>query len=368
MIQPELYKWIYLFLVTVLTFVVYPKYKNRNGSTLFNYSETFNIIIVLFFIFFIGLRPTSGVFSDMKNYADYYEMTEGMPFSLDLKATNKVFDNLLSFWESFRLGFNNFCLLCAAIYFGATYLGVRRLFPEHKLAAYIVFLSAFSTFSYSTNGIKAGAAAALFILALSYRENLMKCIPLVLLSWGFHHSMTLPVAALALTHFYKNPKWYFYGWGLCVVLAFAHVSYFQNLFAGMTDEQGVGYLKGSGETIKTSVMSGFRIDFILYSAMPVLVGYYAEMKKKLDISPMYRTILHFYLCTNGVWMLCMYAEFTNRIAYLSWFLYPIVLIYPFLQEDWGENRYRMFAKVMLYHLAFTLFMEVIYYQFINVVQ
>ena len=53
---------------------------------------------------------------------------------------------------------------------------------------------------------------------------------------------------------------------------------------------------------------------------------------------------------------------TNRIAYLSWFLYPIVLIYPFLQEEWeDDNQYRIFSVVMLAHLGFTLFMNIIYY-------
>jgi hypothetical protein len=96
--------------------------------------------------------------------------------------------------------------------------------------------------------------------------------------------------------------------------------------------------------------------------MPVLVGWYVEFKKQLEVSDMYRNLLNLYLCLNGIWMLCMYASFTNRIAYLSWFLYPIVLIYPFLQEDWGEDRYQKFSYVMLAHLGFTLFMNVIYYR------
>ena len=95
--------------------------------------------------------------------------------------------------------------------------------------------------------------------------------------------------------------------------------------------------------------------------MPVIVGWYALVKKKLQVSDLYKKLLSLYLCLNGVWMLCMYAEFTNRIAYLSWFLYPIVLIYPFLNEQWGRDRYKKFGLVMLGHLGFTLFMNVIYY-------
>ncbi len=99
---------------------------------------------------------------------------------------------------------------------------------------------------------------------------------------------------------------------------------------------------------------------MLYSAMPVWVGYIAKYKKNIQ-SKMYDTLLYTYITTNAVWMLCMYASFTNRIAYLSWLLYPVVLIYPFFDEKFGKDRYRMVAKVTMYHLCFTLFMDLIYY-------
>ena len=233
--------------------------------------------------------------------------------------------------------------------------------PNHynTLAAYVVFLAAFSTFSYATNGIKAGAAASLFILALGYRENLKVCIPLVLLSWGFHHSMIMVVAAFVVTLFVKNPKIYFVLWGFCFLMAFAHITAFAHFFSGFTTEHGASYLLTEGGNEGTK--GGFRIDFILYSAMPVIVGWYAVFKKQYKLTNLYKNLLNLYLCLNGVWMLCMYAEFTNRIAYLSWFIYPIVLIYPFLQEQWGKNKYKTFSFVMLGHLGFTLFMNLIYY-------
>ena len=141
-------------------------------------------------------------------------------------------------------------------------------------------------------------------------------------------------------------------------MAAAHITAFAQLFAGYTTEHGANYLllEGGHEGTK----GGFRIDFILYSAMPILVWWYAEFKKKMNLSPLCKDLFNLYLCLNGIWMLCMYANFTNRIAYLSWFLYPIVLIYPFLNEQWGKTRYKTFAYVMLGHLGFTLFLNIIY--------
>ncbi len=346
-----------------MTFWAYSQYQHRNGLREFKYTTTDAIagMLVLFMVLFIGFRPVSGrYFVDMANYVTYYlALYEGEPFRFDWNTENLLFDNLFAWWGSERLGYTSFFLFIAAIYFGAAYLGIRKLFPNHRLTAYLVFLAAFSTFSYGVNGIKAGAAASLFILAMGYREKLAVCIPLVLLSWGFHHSMVMVVAGFVLTLFVKNPKFYFVGWVFCFLMAAAHVTAFQHFFAGFTTEHGANYLLAEGGDDGTK--GGFRIDFILYSAMPVLVGYYAVFKKKMRLSRLYKDLLNLYLCLNGIWMLCMYAQFTNRIAYLSWFLYPIVLIYPFLQEQWGKSRYKTFGLVMLGHLGFTLFMNIIYY-------
>lgn len=362
-IAAEAYYYIYLFLLLILTWITYARYANRSGlqPTSRSSTESGSWILVTFLVVFIGFRPMSGLFVDMVNYnASYYAFYFGYPFHFERNAENVLFDNLFAWWGAMNLSITSFFVCIAAIYFITAYWGIRRLFPNDRLAAYLVFLGAFSTFSYGTNGIKAGAAASLFIWAISYRENLKICIPLILLSWGFHHSMQLPVYAFVLTLLFKNPKWYFYGWIACVFLAFLHVSFFSRLFASISDESGAGYLMAKGGDDGTK--GGFRIDFILYSFMPVLVGYWALFVKRVELSSLYKCLLNLYLCTNGVWMLCMYASFTNRIAYLSWFLYPVVLIYPFLNEAWGVNRYRQFSKVMALHLTFTLFMTIVYYR------
>lgn len=356
----QYYQPLYLWIVAILSVMVILKYNAvRSSNYKFSSAGILQVLMVLVPTFFIGLRPDWYGFMDSRNYIQYYELILGDSFSFNPSAENLLFDNLFNFWAANSLGCDSLFLLIAAIYFGCSYLGIRRLFPNHVIPAYLFFLAAFSTFSYSTNGIKAGAAASLFIFAMGYRENLKICIPLILLSWGFHHSMVMVVASFVLTLFVKNPKYYFYGWVFCLLMAAAHVTAFQHFFSGFTTERGAEYLVGGSGSDGTK--GGFRIDFILYSAIPVLVGWFAVFKKRMRLSRLYKDLLNLYLCLNGIWMLCMYANFTNRIAYLSWFLYPIVLIYPFLQEQWGKARYKTFGWVMLGHLGFTLFMNIIYY-------
>ena len=366
MISTANYYTVYLIIVTIITCFVSYNYSGKNGlikCSSESKSSLGTFLLALFMILFIGFRPASVAFVDMMNYITYYHaFHEGSVFIFDKEAENLLFDNYFAWIGSMRLGTTFFFVTIAAIYFICTYIACKRMFPRDTLIAYLVFLAAFSTFSYGTNGIKAGAAAAIFLMALSYRENLKICIPLILVSWGFHHSMIMVVVAFVLTLIYKNPKVYFAGWCFCLLVAAAHISFFQELFAGILsdsgDNRGADYLTDNSDW---GGKSGFRIDFVLYSAMPILVGYWAVYKKRLQLSKIYTCLLNLYMTLNGTWMLCIYASFTNRIAYLSWFLYPIVLIYPFLNENWGASRYKTLSKVVLAHLGFTLFMHFVYY-------
>ena len=138
-----------------------------------------------------------------------------------------------------------------------------------------------------------------------------------------------------------------------------HITFFQTLFAGFTDEGGAGYLLVDEETTKVRI--GFRPDFILYSAVPLYLGYLMLNKYKYQ-SDTYSFLLRLYIMTNSMWMLCMYAEFNNRIAYLSWFMYPFVLLYPVISRERNQIQRKYFRWVVYGHLAFTLFMTFIYYR------
>ena len=293
----------------------------------------------------------------MCNYNNAYNTLFLQPFYFERNTDNLLFDNIIPFMAS--KGWPNwfFFLFIATLYFGLVYIACKRLFPRDSYVAFLVFLAAFSTFSYGVNGIKAGLAASVFILAISYREKLIISIPLVLLTYTLHHSMPIAIVAFLISLINRNVKITFYFWIFCLIMAIFHVTYFQTLFAGLTDESGSRYLITNSD----SFVTGFRLDFIIYSMMPILIGW-RHIRRHKVISKTYNTLLQTYTLANSVWLLCIYASFTNRIAYLSWFLYPIVLIYPYLNEEYRGNRYIMFAKAATIQLLFTLFMHFIFYK------
>lgn len=365
-IGAQYYSHIYTWLVVLLSLLVFSRYSSFSQSRLQGGKQQNSwgvILLTLFMVLFVGLRPISGkYFVDMGGYYQQYLTIHGDFFLFEWDTDNKLFDNYFRFLASIEFPIELFFLSMAAIYFICMALACSSLFPKDKMAAFLVYLGAFSTFSYGTNGMKAGAAASLFLVALAMYENRkwFWTIAFILLSWGFHHSMIVPVAAFVVCLFVKNPKWYFAIWVFCFLCALFHVSAFQTLFAGFTDEHGAGYLLGEEEHIRHNILGGFRIDFIIYSAVPIVLGWIAVFKKRISSSN-YLFLLNLYMLVNSVWLLCMYAEFTNRIAYLSWQLLPIVLIYPLLKEEWGSNQYKTFQWVAFGHLSFTLFMNYIYY-------
>ncbi len=366
-IEPKYYIHIYLWIVVLCSCFVFNRYSFYPQSRINNKKKNKGVIgvslLTLLFIVFIGLRPVSQqFFVDMAGYSSKYGLGWGDPFTFDWSTDNKLFDNYLLFLASHRIPEVFFFLSIAVIYFGCMAWACSVVFPDDRLAAFLVCLGAFSTFSYATNGIKAGAAASIFLVAIAMTVNrkIIWAFILALVSLGFHHSMIVPVVALIVCYVIKNPKWYFILWAFTFLMALFHITFFQQLFAGLADEQGASYLTGNDGFIRIDILGGFRIDFIIYSVAPIIIGWYGIFIKRIA-SRAYSFVLNLYLFTNSVWLLCMYAEFTNRIAYLSWFMFPVVLVYPLLNEDWGHNQYQTFRWVALGHLGFTLFMGYVFY-------
>ena len=358
MFPASIYQPVYLLIVTLLTFWIMRYYNQsvlNNLKRITTSKQIFALLVCLFMVVFIGMRPISGkYFVDMANYYEHNNIYMYERFFFDKEAENLFFDNWFAWMASNYVDFSLVMTIFAAIYFGMLYIACRKLFPKDTLLAFIVSLAAFSTFSYGTNGMKAGMAASTFLVALAYYDKLWLSIPLSIFTLGQHHSMALVIASYFLVLFVKNPKYYFAGWLVCLIMAALHISFFQFLFAGFADERGAEYLSGGFD-------SGFRIDFIIYSAIPVAIGYLMIFEYNLVKSKTYNLLLNLYLTTNSFWMLCMYSESSNRIAYLSWFLYPIVLLYPFVNINWHKQQIRYLKYAVYGHLGFTLFMMFIYY-------
>ena len=357
MISGEYYNTIYLFLVSIIKFIYVYKYKN---SGYLQYESIILFFLSVLITLFIGFRPLHRVFVDMNNYNLAYIKNIGLPFDFNWNSENFLFDNWFLFCASNHLDKSVFFVSIAAVYFVGAAIASFKLFRFHSVIGYLFFLGAFSAFSYGTNGIKAGAAMSVFLMAVAWWQNKKIAMLLLWISLGLHHSMLMPIGAFILCYFVRKPKLFFYCWLICLILSATHVTSFMNVVSDIiagSDQRTANYFTEGDEW---GGKSGFRYDFVIYSFMPILVGYYVIFKRKINDST-YNFLWSLYCIINSFWLVCMYAQFTNRIAYLSWGMYPFVLCYPFLMIYFDERQYNWVGNIALLHLGFTLFMNIIYY-------
>lgn len=342
-------------ILTLVCIYRYSFYTENRIKDAYNQRRNASSIILAIIVFlFIGFRPLSGAFVDMMNYATYYSARQQYikgGFEFDPNSTNFIFDNLFNYLSLNYYEIIIFFVIIALIYVFCIFFALKKIYPNDLFYALVVYLGAFSTFSYGTNGIKAGAAASIFLLVFAYYKKPIIAALFLFLSLGFHHSMILPIVAFLLAYFVRNPKFYFYGWIFCLVMAIFHVTAFQELFGNLTDE-GSEYLLADEDA--WGGRKGFRWDFVLYVLPALYIGWWTIYKHKVS-DCLFQLLLCTFLTVNGAWMLCMYMPYNNRLAYLSWFILPVIYIYPFMKFKLQENQYKLLNYIAGMYISFSIF-------------
>ncbi|MEN3324124.1 EpsG family protein [Mariniflexile soesokkakense] len=314
-------------------------------------------LILFFLTIYMGLRPISEkYFVDMKTYSEIYNH-----YALGGEITIKAdiyFHLFMKICSSF-LSVHGFFLMCEIIYIVPLYFVSKKYFSKYWFYAFFMFIVSFSFWTYGVNGIRNGMATSLVLLAISLKDKKALMILFFVLSCLFHQTMLLPIGAFVLTLFVNNSKWYIRGWLLAIPLSIALGSFWENLFAslGFADDRLSGYL--TGEKDEAFANAGFRYDFLFYSSFAVIIGaYFIFIKKYKD--PIFIQLFNIYLITNAFWILIIRANFSNRFAYLSWFLMPLVIVYPFLKERFFKKQHVVIGKVLFFYYLFTYFMFLYY--------
>ncbi|MBQ8047206.1 MAG: EpsG family protein [Prevotella sp.] len=323
---------------------------------------TVALFYALLFIYVVGMRPVSIAFGDTVNYArTYYNMSEVLDFSEFMGKD--VFFYRFMFFCAHHMPIYYFFLIIEIVYIGTMALACWRLDRRNFPILLIVCMSAYSFFSYGVNGLRNGMACNMIILAMTYilgnTKDKLICAALCLAAVNIHHSAMLPVVAMVFVYFYRKPRMMFYFWIASILISLTAGGMVESFFAGMGfDDRLNDYISAQGDEDEMSQFSqtGFRWDFLLYSAMPVIMGWFVVFKRKI-IDMNYMILLGTYIYSNAFWVMVIRSSFSNRFAYLSWFLYPLVLTYPLLRFPlWEKKQGRYTAYIIGGHLAFTIFM------------
>lgn len=265
-------------------------------------------------------------------------------------------DKLFGIYNNLMAGIVNYqgwFIITALIYSFNHYLFARKVVPNYTFLLLLMFFSSLMFYGYGTNTIRAGFAASFILLAIANYNSIWKMGLYMLLGVGCHMSMAIPSIALIITRFLDKPRLYYALWFISIILSAVMGSYFEVLFASIGGGSRVSYLAVSAS--ETTYKVGFRIDFILYSCIPVLAGYYYIVKKQFK-DRFYSILYNTYLLANCFWILVIRANYSDRFAYLSWFIYPVVLIYPLLKEHLVINQSKKIVLIVFLHTLFTYIM------------
>ena len=353
--------YFYVLLIVVMITVLHTYTLSINSSKTIRYNHNFGIFIFLFILLYMGLRPIHGVFIDMTTYARQFNISRSLEFNLD--SFSDPLYTVFIYISSKLVSINFFFLLCSFLYILPIYKACKKWFREYWFYGFLILVSTLTFWSYGVNGIRNGIATSLFILAMS-RDSLRGRIFFFIISIGFHKSMLLPLLGYFLAFRFKiNIKYFFILWLVSIPLSLLGGGVWEQLFASLGfDDERLNYLTTEVEEGKFS-RSGFRWDFLLFSTLPVICGYYYSFVKQYR-DRNYYLLLSTYLFANSFWILVIRANFSNRFAYLSWFIMALVIIYPLLKQKIVLRQHQRIGFILLVYFFFTFLMNVIL-NFIN---
>lgn len=361
MIPVEIYSQVYYFVLSVVILLgIVPLFFKPNLESFpkINLSVT-NVILLVFTIFFIGLRDPFGSWrylGDTSHYTDIFFNYMDDPIH-GIKSDYGFY--LLMFFSKEYLNIYIFYILCAVLYVVPIYLVCKKYFNENALFAFIMFVSSMSFWSFGINGVRNGLATSIFLLGIYFYEKKWLMYVLILISLSFHKSLVLSIIAFLLAMKFTNTLILIRIWLALVFISYAFGSQVETLVSNLLLNSGIIEDKRvdtyfSDEIDGAFMERSYRLDFIIYSGIAILLAYYYKYKKGFQ-DVFYDRILNTYIIANAVWIVLIYAAYTNRIAYLSWFIMPLVLVYPLLkQKDLVRNQSLFLGLTILSSLVITL--------------
>ena len=335
-------------LVLVLPIIVYSINliikSNYGKGRLKTISPTIAIIHAI--VFSLIMAYSDPEFGDKKLYSDFYNNIIYIYMHEDYKDSGWM--AYVFFIKSF-VNSNNpiyfFCITAFIYTFSYCYYGYRT--SSTKFWGYFIILASgmMGFYSYGVNTIRNGFALGMIMIAMANKKWYTQ-IPFFLLAFTFHKSCLLVILAYYFAKYYSNIKVASIIWIICFFAAAAGTSILPYMDAlGGLDSRIESYAFSENEDYNR----GFRLDFIVYSLIPAIICLYWIIKYQIE-DKKYRSLLTMYILINAFWLLVITMPYTNRIAYLSWFLIPTLITYPFFNYLITYNKQKMFNMATLLFL------------------
>lgn len=334
--------YILFLLIGIIGFFIY-FWRDRLGTM----PNTIAVFLFLLSIIVIGAYPIVNLGEDRFRY---YELAqEVMRTGQNLWARDVGYFYVIRILTLFP--FSLYFYLHGFLYVIGIYIFCKYSSKDNYGLLFLGCILNFQFIAYGVNGMRAGLAQSMLMIAMANRNKIRWEILFIFISISIHKSFALPAVCYLITKHYDRTKLYFYIWLLAIPVSAIFGESIQAFFSTfMSNEERMAYFSTTAS--ETSYNVGFRLDFILFSCAPIIIGYYYIYKRNYK-DVIYKNLYNMYLLANTFWILVIRADYSDRFAYLSWFIYTIVLLYPLANCSQIVPKSNKWVAVIL--LGLTLF-------------
>lgn len=322
------------------------------------------IILTVILTIFLGYRPDRWWwFGDSYLYAHSYNNIIAASNEIVFNTDEEwFFGGIMSISKFMGLDVRVFFLIVEIFYIVLMFISSWILLWENTWMAMLFMISSFSFYSFAVNGIRTGMATSLVLLGLALvarggRKSLPLAIGVFLLAFGTHRSMMLPIGmAFVALFIIKKPIHAIYIWLGCIAISIVAGGAAQGLITGIIGAEDVRMTSYATHQFDDQFShTGFRWDFLAYSSVPVYLTYYVSVKRGIQ-DRIFNFLSIAYILSNAFWVLVIRMAYTNRFAFLSWFMYPMVLAYALIRVHIWDDQDKKAACFLLGHTGFTIIM------------
>lgn len=356
------YEWTLLYNILLWIFVlIYIITSNQSLGK--NGRGVYAFLLIAVVLVYICFREIDIYFVDTVTYQEIYQEFCAFPNeSMDLLSDYGF--ALLTYFLAPLRNDRLYFIIIGCLYVLPLYFTFKDKVKDNYYVLLLLFICSFSFIGYGVNGLRNGLSTT-FLICAFLNKKIVGQLFWIAIAVSMHKSALLPAAVFLLSKRFSNPKWYIYIWLICMVMTIIAHDYIGQYLGsidllGENDNRIEGYFNAQfdgGETGNVSFSrTGFRWDFVLYSIIPIGLGLYFITKKNFT-DEMYKRLFCVYVGCNAFWLLTMYIPFNNRFAYLSWFIYPIVMSYPLLvKNNLIPNQPLRLKQMVFINYLFTFFM------------
>ncbi len=281
-----------------------------------------SITIILILILGFGLRADS-VGSDTETYIRMFQNFSGLDdysavgieigFSVFSLAIRTISENSIMFLFIISFAIQGFFLRFSFLIFNKNswfFLLLLSIFP--------------SFYALNINVMRQGIAIAIGFIAYYYFFNrkFVAFSILAAISVSFHISSIIPFIFLFFSGL--SIRWTILFWTGC-----SFFSAFSPLYASLFSALNLGdkYLNYVNETSEVIYRIGPRFDFIVYSALPLLLFWFSNNHKKIATNSFNFFLWKIYFFTNGVGHFLNFIPYSDRFLIISWIIIPVLFTY-----------------------------------------